>query len=327
MPLKPGFYIVIFSMLSLFAAEGYAQTVDSLHSCEIHNDRLFHGIRQRPEFFSLSYRVLQKARQMPQEWQIPGADIDQNYFISGKVSVPVKWKGRLKVIAQLRYKSEMFNVGEVEGLSKDFLQFHNTSITAVYQYQLKNNWFMAGHYTFGFKTNDFVDLSSVMDYGGSILVGRSCALQEWGLGIMINNTFGRLNVAPIILFNKELNNRWLIDARLPKEINFKYAFSPDSFYGYGSARAIGANYAIGRRDELPSNLSFRRRSIDVFGGVEKEIEDWLWVGVEAGYNVPVQSVLVERDAPTRDYTHSFRMQAAPFFRVRVFAVVPKSLLI
>jgi hypothetical protein len=136
-----------------------------------------------------------------------------------------------------------------------------------------------------------------------------------------------LNGAPIILCNKELNNRWLIDARLPKEINFKYAFSPDSFYGYGSARAIGANYAIGRRDELPSNLSFRRRSIDVFGGVEKEIEDWLWVGVEAGYNVPVQSVLVERDAPTRDYTHSFRMQAAPFFRVRVFAVVPKSLLI
>lgn len=114
--------------------------------------------------------------------------------------------------------------------------------------------------------------------------------------------------------------------KLPKELMVRRILKSDNFYLLGSIEATGASYFLSD-DIYPgaNDIEYRRTAIEFKLGIEKEIHDWLWFGVDAGITQPLRSSLVNAGDPSRNSFHDFGHQFTPFVNVSLFAVPPRKL--
>ena len=285
------------------------------------------GCFQRPKFLEISYRTLPAINAYPNEYLNGDEDFDANSLFEAKLSIPIFLKPKFKLITQLRYKREVLNLGENEYYDRN-IHLNNSGILFAYQWHYYENFFIAGHFTSAFKTDkyEFQRYSSILDYNSSVLWGFDYVKSKIAMGVILGNSLGRFNVVPMFVFEAQLNPRWRLDMRLPKEVRITRSMIPDNFYLYGSIAAAGASYYL--NDDLleeHSGLEFRRRAVELQLGAEKVLSDWLWLGVELGITQPINSILVESGKASRHRVHDFNQQFTPFANFSVFMVPPRKL--
>gem|GEM_PF-2127965 len=284
------------------------------------------GCFQRPKFFEINYRTLPSVRAYPSEYLVGNEEFERNRLIDMKLSLPLIMKDNFKLISQLKYKNEVLNLGENDFYERK-VKLNNSGITLAYQWFYKDSRYIAGHISSSLKADQyhFSSVSSILDYNSSLVWGIKQGEHNLGFGVILGNSLGRFKIAPVFILEDQLNENWHISMKLPKELTLTRAIVPDNFYLKGSLETIGAAYYLNNPVDDFSNIEYRRSAIDFKLGLEKEIRDFLWAGVDVGVSQPLNSSLVEPGKPSRNKIYDFNHQFAPFVNFSIFAVPPRSL--
>ncbi len=284
----------------------------------------------RPKFFEIKYRTLPAVGQYPYGEYKNVDRFETNRLIDVKMTLPVLFHKNVKILAQVRHKNEILNLGEIEDLYDKSLTLKNTGVVLLYKIKLREKYFLAGHLGGALKGDQyqFQNFTSILDYNSSVIFGKEHGDRtgRLGIGVLLGNNLGRFNVAPLIIYDKQFNSRWMLEMRLPKEVTVRRILKPDNFYLLGSARAHGAAYYLNNRvyPGVP-DVEFRRTAVDLSLGLEKEIHDWLWFGCQAGITQPLRSSLVKAGEPSRSAIHNLQQSFSPYASVSIFAVPPRKL--
>jgi hypothetical protein len=284
----------------------------------------------RPKFFEFNFRTLPSVGSYPYGEMKDVDRFETNRLIDVKLTVPILFKKKVKVLAQVRHKNELLNLGEIEDIYDKDLTLKNTGVVLLYKIKLQNQFFLAGHISGALKADKYhyQNFTSILDYNSSFIFGKEDRDRNGrlGVGLILGNSLGRFNVAPIIIYDKQFSRNWMLEMRLPKEVTVRRIVKPDNFYLLGSVEASGAAYFL-KDNVYPGipDVEFRRTALDISLGLEKEIHDWLWFGCQAGITQPLRSSLVRAGQPTRSRIHNLQQQFSPYASVSIFAVPPRKL--
>jgi hypothetical protein len=284
----------------------------------------------RPKFFQVRFSTLPNIQDYPYGEYRDVEKFETNRLIDAKLTVPLVLVERLKLLVQLRYKNELLNLGEIKDVYDRDLNLKNTGLSLLYKVRIGEHLYAAGHFAGSLKADSYMSrpVSAMLDYNSSfvLLWEHNSGSSQTGMGVVTGNTLGRFNILPVLIFDRRINDRWFLEMKLPKRAVVRRVIHEDGFYLLFAVEGNGAAYAIS--DELypgESDLEFRRASVDISIGLEKEIHDWLWFGVQVGATQPLRSVLVRRGLRSSSSLHHLSPGVAPYASISVFAVPPRSL--
>lgn len=203
------------------------------------------------------------------------------------------------------------------------------------------HWYIArvkgelnGDYTSGELSapKDYLKMSAEFIYGWK----RSPNF-AWGVGGQLGYTFGRQSIYPVILYNRTFNPRWGVEALFPARVTLRYNASPATllFAGY---TVDGYNYNIKLRQPLDNQLEtliLRQTEIKPRLRLEREIYDFVWFGLEAGYRYNASFNALDENAnqgfslfrrSPRPRVIDNTVGGAPYASVEVFLVPPRKFL-
>jgi len=304
----------------------FCQKSDSLKQILSKKNIKLYGVR--PTFLHFSVRTLPAINDFPSNDQFRTADYSTNKSYKIKLNVPVLISNRLSIIGQLRYNNEQLHLGEDVLDNEKDLHFDNAGMSLIIKYNLKNSYYIGGHISGFFKSDKltFEQYSSILDYSGSFIMGKDIDRGSIGFGAIMGNSLGRFRLYPMFLLDYQFSDTWKLEMKLPKEIQFRKMLKPDNFYLIAGAEVNGASYFISERIyEGMDNIEYRRAAVDLRIGIEKEIYDFLWIGVDLGFTQPVYSALVESGQPTRNKLFDFNQSFTPYGSLSLYIVPPRSL--
>lgn len=148
---------------------------------------------------------------------------------------------------------------------------------------------------------------------------------SYAVGLAYGYRFGRALVVPVISYNRNINRKWTLEATLPSRIRLRYNHNPRTFF-YGVSELNGANYNIRLSDPMLANIptiylqKAEWRQLLIF---ERELYDWLWVGLETGMRTNINFNLTSGPRSRRDIVVRNRLGNAFLFSFSVFVVPPK----
>ena len=312
--------------LFLFAKSSFCQKTDSLAEIAVENS--IKPFDVRPTFLHFSVRSLPAINNYHKGDRKINSDFEINKSYKIKLNVPVYMGERLNVFGQLRYHNEQLHLGEDVLENEKEIHFDNAGMSIMLRYNLNNSYFLGGHVGGFFKSDNLsvAQYSSILDYSGSILLGKETGRGTIGIGAILGNSLGRFRLYPMFLMDYSLNDSWKLEMKLPKEIQFRKMLKPDNFYFVGGAEVNAASYFISETIfSGVENIEYRRAAVDLRIGIEKEIYDFLWFGIDIGFTQPVFSALVESGQPTRNKIFDFDQSFTPYGSMSIFIVPPRSL--
>lgn len=281
----------------------------------------------RPTFLEFSYRTLPAINYYPGDNNQKETSYEQNKIYNIKLNIPLIMSPKLSVFGQLRYKNEQLHLGEDIHENEKEIHFDNFGMSFLMKYKLNNNFYLAGHIGGFFKADNmtFENYSSILDYNSSLIFGKDIEYGTIGFGALLGNSLGRFRAYPLFLLDYQFSNKWKLEVKLPKEIQFRRILKEDNFYLLAGAEVNGAAYFISENiyNGL-KNIEYRRAAIDLRIGLEKEIYDFLWIGADVGITQPLYSALVESGKPTRNRLFDFNHSFTPYGSISIYLVPPKS---
>ena len=151
---------------------------------------------------------------------------------------------------------------------------------------------------------------------------------SYGLGFSYSYDFGRPAIYPVLVYNQTFNPRWGVESILPAYVKLRYNLNPKSV-AYLKAEGNGDNYNI--RLTYPNRQETRTyylRSLAarIVLDYEREIYDFLWVGLEAGVRRNLDFSLATTNRRRSSTVLDNRLSDAFFFEATLFLVPPKRFL-
>lgn len=202
------------------------------------------------------------------------------------------------------------------------------------------HWYIArvkgelnGDYTSSeLNVQDYLKMSAEFIYGWK----RSPNF-AWGVGGQLGYTFGRQSIYPVILYNRTFNARWGVESLFPARVTLRYNASPATllFLGY---TVDGYNYNIKLREPLDNKLRtliLRQTELKPRLRLEREIYDFVWFGLEAGYRYNASFNALDEEAnqgfsllrkSPRPRIIDNQMGGAPYASLELFLVPPRKFL-
>ena len=161
---------------------------------------------------------------------------------------------------------------------------------------------------------------------------------SYGFGAQLGYALGRRRIYPAFLFNRTFNPKWGIEAILPANADVRYNASERSLWFAGFS-VDGASYNINVKNiGIPEFETLELRRSEIRGRVrwEREIYDFLWFGLEAGYRENLNFNAFDKDANDNfdmfgfkgreDAIISNKLKGAALFNVEIFLVPPRRFL-
>lgn len=155
--------------------------------------------------------------------------------------------------------------------------------------------------------------SNIMDgqllYSGAILYGqRPNDRKQWALGMSRTYRAGGMNYIPLILYNwTSLSRKWGTEILLPARGHGRYSFSPRSLLLFGY-ELEGSSYRISQFSSDEFSFLIRRGELRFRLDYQRQIKDFWWIGLQAGYRVmySFNGDRLEKGQP--DFFNFFRSQ-------------------
>ena len=264
-------------------------------------------------------------------------------FIKGYV--PAWNRPHLKVILGFNYDREEFQFNKPDNsvffrnLEDKGLKVLGAQIAVIRPVD-DVHWYIArvkgelnGDYTASeLDVNDYLKMSGEFIYGW-----KRTKYFAWGVGLQLGYTFGRQSIYPAILYNRTFNDKWGVEALFPARVSVRYNVSDKTllFAGYS---VDGLNYNIKLREALPDGrqtLILRQTELRPRLRLEREIYDFLWFGVEAGYRYNASFAAFDekgnsgnsilRGSP-RPRIIDNTLGGAPYASLEIFLVPPRKFL-
>ncbi|MFT7343791.1 MAG: hypothetical protein ACI9XP_000366 [Lentimonas sp.] len=291
----------------------------------------------KPKGFELNYRNIYK---YGIDTKLAVSDTVYSDFINRdrktniKAKVPIVLKDNFSLILGLQYASEEFKFKEQGMLNNSFysalneksLKTYGTTIYALKPFKGKNFFSMRS----SFRVSGDFSQNSLEDYfrtSISLLYGwRRSSTFIWGTGLSYNYTFGRQIVIPVLTLSKKINERWSIDGTLPVSMKIRYAASEKNIFEFEN-KISGENYNITLESITNYNLFIQRSDWFAFATYEREVFDFIWIGVKMGNRYNISFDLYEKNAfiSRSNPVISNHLKNTFFVEMNLFLVPPKKL--
>lgn len=187
-------------------------------------------------------------------------------------------------------------------------------------------------------TSSELSVSDYLKISGEFIYGwKRSPSYAWGVGAQLGYTFGRQSLYPVILYNRTFNPRWGVEALFPARVTLRRNVDSKTLF-FGGYTVDGLNYNIKLREPLRElqTLIIRQTELKFRLRAEREIYDFLWVGLEGGYRYNYSFNAFDEDSNrrnlfgigggNRDKTVVNTLGGAPYLSVEVFLVPPRKLL-
>jgi hypothetical protein len=151
---------------------------------------------------------------------------------------------------------------------------------------------------------------------------------SYAVGLTYGYTFGQPLVLPVFSFNKNFNCNLGIESVLPINIRLRYTKNEKNYW-YAGVELAGASYRLDSEGTAFANytrLHLFRSELRSTVTYEREIHDWLWFGIEAGYRKNLNFNLTNGPKTRADVLISNKLTGASLVNVSIFVVPPQSLL-
>jgi hypothetical protein len=277
------------------------------------------------------------------------ADAEKNARLVIKGYIPMLNHPHLKLILGVNYEREEFEFKRAPTTYELYDNIENKGLKtlgaqlAVIRPVNTVNWYifrikgeLSGDYTSKeLDVHDYLRVSSEFIYGWK----RSPTF-SWGIGAQLGYTFGRQSIYPAVLYNRTFNSRWGLEALFPARVSARYNVSPKSIFtaGYsvdGFNYIVKLNTPLVRRtsDGTPQpdikplrTLELRETEVKFRGRWERELYDFIWLGVEGGYRYNYAFDAFDRTNDDRQKIIDSQFDWAPYASLEIFIVPTKGLL-
>lgn len=291
------------------------------------------GYRPKIAEVSLESLVDYKTTAVSETGSTHTTEIENDKLLKIKLAVPLKLKGRTKMGLQLKYYQQRFQFDDDQFNQQDELfnylsnqTFINTGARFIYKRNHSDTEcisFIAGaelhNDEFRFNAN------SALYYLNGTYVKDLSASRKIGFGVFAGNSLGRFSILPLFIYENQFAKKWTLELVLPKSASLRYRLDNKTFIS-GNVSAKGWRYNLS--NTIPDSeraFTLRRRDVQFTLSYEREIHDWLWLGVETGYNKNLQYVLTNPGERSRDALNTLTSKDATFLKFSIFIVPPKKL--
>lgn len=258
---------------------------------------------------------------------------DMDNLFKLKLAVPLKLKGRSKMGLQLKYYQQRFEFEDENYRNTNDLfaylsnqTFINTGARFIYKRNHSDTEcisFVAGA---ELHSDEFVlKANSAIYYANATYIKDLSSRKKLGYGLYVGNSLGRFSILPLFIYENRFARKWTLDMVLPKSISLRHSLNNKTFV---SAKAEFKGWRYNLSNTIPDidrDFTLRRRDLQFSLAYEREIHDWLWLGVETGYNKNLQYVLTNPGEGARNAVNRLSTKDATFLKFSIFVVPPKKL--
>ena len=260
-------------------------------------------------------------------------EVENDLLIKSKLAIPILIKPDRAFGLQLKYNQHRFLFDQEDyGTDDEFLDylgnrnFYSAGVRFFYKENI--NWYSSIRFFGGVELNndEFRFHQDASKYFASVAytVQRS-STEEIGAGLVASQALGQFTVLPIFTYNNHFSPRWIVDLVLPKSAALRYVINKRT---YLSAKTEFKGWRYNVTDSMvgeQENLTLRKTDLQFNLALEREIHDWLWFGVEMGYNKNLQYFLVEPGGRARDAIVELTPRDAGYLKASIFIVPPRKL--
>lgn len=176
-------------------------------------------------------------------------------------------------------------------------------------------------------TNTKIPVSKYLKFAMAPMIGwKQNPNLSLAVGLAYGYTFGRPTIYPLFSYNRNFNKYWGIETLLPAYIKLRYAKS-DRTYWYGTTEINGASYRLNNQtigSGVIDNPHLHRSEIRAYVLLEKEIHNWLWFGLKAGWRKNLALNLTNSPRLNSDVLIKNKLSGAPILSVNLFIVPPRA---
>jgi hypothetical protein len=261
--------------------------------------------------------------------------ISRNRRIDFRLRFPIVHKPSLTVAAGIKYSHEEFRFSNDHATNYSFyrdledrplksagLHFYVVKPTHNKKYFiLRTSFDLNGDYgSEKFGKKDFLKFSITP------LIGwKQNENLSYAVGLTYGYSFGVPLVLPVFSYNKNFNCNFGIESVLPISVKFRYTKNEKNFW-YTGVELGGAAYRLDNAGTSFSNynkLHLFRSELRYILTYEREIHDWLWFGIEAGFRQNLRFNLTNGPRGSADVIIKNKLTGASLINASIFMVPPK----
>lgn len=258
---------------------------------------------------------------------------------SAKLKLPVINKDHLKFIVGFKYGRREFAFEDEENIDNAFHQslkdkpIRTVGLSAYSVHSFQGNKYLAFRGTLRLngdfesdKMNEHLKTSISGLFG--VKVNR---FKTWGYGLSYSNTFGRSSIYPILFYRNFLKDKWVIETTLP--VSASILFMPNKKNNiYFHCKLEGDNYNLNFDGFRDDPLFLESSDLKTFFTYERELYDFLWLGLSGGmrwninFDISDSDAYFERAFPigsTDNLAITNSLSDAFFARIGIFIVAPR----
>ena len=267
--------------------------------------------------------------------QTANAEIRRNRRWTFKLRAPLLLKDNIKIAGGLKYFVEEHNFENPETLDNDF--YNNLedrplrSLRAdifIMKPTRGNKYFILR--ISGALNGDFegIDLGSdYFKFSIAPLIGwKKSNYLSYAFGIAYSEIFGRRSIYPVVSYNQTFSPHWGVESILPAELKFRYNSLDKKNFLYLKAELNGSNYTLNFFENRDEPVFLEKSEIRFLFTWEREIYDFLWFGIEAGFRTNINFDLSENAQINAETLVNNQLNEAVVGNISLFIVPPRKFL-
>ncbi|XOV94813.1 MAG: DUF6268 family outer membrane beta-barrel protein [Bacteroidota bacterium] len=291
------------------------------------------AIPYRTKIAEFSSETIMDYRTSTSSEQFGGAinEIERDRLYKAKLGIPLVIKKDKIFGLQLKYYQQKFLLDFEENPTDYDLYVHlnsktftNAGIRTFYKQNLKDGSELKLVAGAELKSDQFQwNKNSSKYFVSAVQTWKKSEATEMGGGLYLNWTMGLATAYPLFLLKHDLSPRWTLDLMLPKQANMRYRINNHNFL-IARAQLTGWRYNLTNAlQSTQGDLTLRKSDLQLSLSWEKEIHDWLWFGIDVGYNKNIQYFLVNPGERSRYSLIDINPRDAIFTKFSIFMVPPK----
>lgn len=178
-----------------------------------------------------------------------------------------------------------------------------------------------------FNLEENIGAKAFLRYSISPLIGwKKKDNLSYAVGIAYAYSFGKRSVFPLLSYNYTFNQNWGVESILPIKVKLRYNTTDQKNYFYLKSELNGANYGV-RLSDVNDGLAYLDKSeFRTMVVWEREIHDWLWFGIEAGYRENINYDISDSfDIDSKSIIRN-KLNGAFIWNLNIFLVPPRKFL-
>ena len=333
--------LVISFFFLLYACEGYNQEVFSWNKDQSYCNPSVIGLPRTKALIlkyelQPSYRIISTGKLGT--YGNSDEKINRNGRWDFRLRFPIINKPSLTVAAGIKYTQEEFRFANTKSNNYAFykdmedrplkslgLHFYVVKPTKGKKYfLLRASFDLNGDYT-----SRKIGNKDFLKFSISPLIGwKKNENFSYAVGVSYGYTFGVPLVIPVFSFNKNFNCNFGIESLLPVNVRLRYTRNEKNYF-YAGLELAGSSYRLDNEGTAFADynkLHLFRSELRSMITYEREIHDWLWFGIEAGYRHNLIFNLTNGPRALSDVIIDNKLRDAPLINASLFVVPPRGLL-